>query len=53
LLDTGNLSGPHPGERPEFAGLAITTDPGIARRRVGSRNPENPARIFSFFPDYS
>jgi hypothetical protein len=29
-------------------GLAITADPGIARRRVSARNLENPAKIFSF-----
>jgi hypothetical protein len=31
------------------AGLAITADPGIARRRVSARNPESPAKIFSSF----
>jgi hypothetical protein len=31
------------------AGLAITADPGIARHRVSTRNPENPAKIFSSF----
>jgi hypothetical protein len=42
---TGN---PEPAMVPP-AGLAITADPGIARRRVSARNPENPAKIFSSF----